>query len=115
MAMLALMVIPVFVIAWMPVVRLRNYVACMREEKIKELRVSEMAARQTLQYDQAKHLSDDMQKLSEASIWPNGFRVGWGSFFFLFALLISTFVPPLIVPLVSGGIGLKVFNKLTAA
>jgi hypothetical protein len=55
-----------------------------------------------------------MEKLTKASIWPNGFKVGWGSFFFLFALLVSTIAPPLIVPLVSGGIGLKILKKITS-
>jgi hypothetical protein len=55
-----------------------------------------------------------MEKLTQASIWPDGFELRWDSFFFLFALLVSTIAPPLIVPLVSGGIGIKILKKITS-
>jgi len=111
---LILMVVPMSVIAWWPIIRLRNYVACVRRQQLKEFRIEEQQARQTQKYDTAKHIAEDMEKLTKASIWPNGFKVGWGSFFFLFALLVSTIAPPLIVPLVSGGIGLKILKKITS-
>jgi hypothetical protein len=111
---LILMIIPMSVIAWWPIVRLRNYVAFVRQKQLRVFRIEEQQARQTQKYDTAKHIADDMEKLTKASIWPNGFKVGWGSFFFLFALLVSTIAPPLIVPLVSGGIGLKILNKITS-
>ncbi len=111
---LILMVVPVAAIAWWPVFRLRNYVSAARETKLREFRIEERQARQSQKYDMAKHLAEDMDKLTKASIWPNGYKIGWGSFFFLFALVVSTFIPPLIVPLVSGGLGLKLFNKITS-
>jgi hypothetical protein len=111
---LILMVIPMSVIAWWPIIRLRNYVASVRQQQLRMFRVEEQQARQTQKYDAAKHIAEDMEKLTKASIWPNGFKVGWGSFFFLFALLLSTVAPPLIVPLVSGGIGLKILKKITS-
>jgi hypothetical protein len=111
---LILMIIPMSVIAWWPVVRLRNYVASVRQKQLRVFRIEEQQARQTQKYDTAKHIAEDMEKLTKASIWPNGFKVGWGSFFFLFALLVSTIAPPLIVPLVSGGIGLKILKKITS-
>jgi len=113
-AILILMVVPLSVIAWWPLIRLRNYVSCVRQEQLRSFRLEEQKARQTQKYDVAGHIASDMDKLTKSSIWPNGFKVGWGSFFFLFALLISTIIPPLIVPLVSGGIGLKLFNKITS-
>jgi hypothetical protein len=56
-----------------------------------------------------------MEKLGKSSIWPNGFKIGWGFFFLLVALELSTFAPPLIVPLVTGGLGLKVLEKIMSA
>jgi hypothetical protein len=111
---LILMIVPMSVIAWWPIVRLRNYVASVRQKQLRAFRIEEQQARQTQKYDTAKHIAEDMEKLTKASIWPNGFKVGWGSFFFLFALLVSTIAPPLIVPLVSGGIGLKILKKITS-
>jgi hypothetical protein len=111
---LILMVVPMAVIAWWPIVRVRNYVSAVRRKELQEFRIEEQRARQTQQYDKAKHIADDMEKLTKSSIWPNGFKVGWGSFFFLFALLVSTIVPPLIVPLVGGGVGLKILKKITS-
>jgi hypothetical protein len=111
---LILMVVPMAVIAWWPIIRLRNYVSGVRRKKLQEFRIEEQQARQTKQYDAAKHTADDMERLAKSSIWPNGFRIGWGSFFFLSALLISTIAPPLIVPLVGGGIGLKILKKITS-
>jgi hypothetical protein len=111
---LILMVVPMAVIAWWPIVRMRNYVSAVRRKQLQEFRIEEQQARQTQQYDKAKHIADDMEKLIKSSIWPNGFKIGWGSFFFLFALLVSTIVPPLIVPLVGGGIGLKILKKITS-
>jgi hypothetical protein len=111
---LILMIVPMSVIAWWPIIRLRNYVASVRQKDLRLFRIEEQQARQTQKYDTAKHIAEDMEKLTKASIWPNGFKVGWGSFFFLFALLVSTVAPPLIVPLVSGGIGLKILKKITS-
>lgn len=109
-----LMVIPMIVIAWWPIYRLRHYLSVVMKKKLKEYRASEAEARKTHRYDEAEHLAKDMEKLKNASIWPNGYKVGWGSFFFLSALLISTFFPPLVVPLVSGGLGLKILMKITS-
>ena len=111
---LILMVVPTAVIAWWPIVRMRNYVSGVRRQKLQEFRIEEQNARQTQQYDKAKHTADDMEKLTKSSIWPNGFKIGWGSFFFLFALLVSTIVPPLIVPLIGGGVGLRILKKITS-
>jgi hypothetical protein len=111
---LILMIVPMSVIAWWPIIRLRNYVSRVRQQQLRMFRIEERRARQTEKYDTAKHIAEDMEKLNKASIWPNGFKVGWGSFFFLFALLVSTVAPPLIVPLVSGGIGLKILKKITS-
>jgi hypothetical protein len=111
---LILMVVPPSVIAWWPIIRLRNYVASKRLKQLRAFRIEEQEARKTEKYDTAKHIAEDMEKLTKSSIWPNGFKIGWGSFFFLFALLVSTVAPPLIVPLVSGGIGLKILKKITS-
>lgn len=109
-----LMVVPMGVIAWWPIVRMRNYVSAVRRNKLQEFRIEEQKARQTKRYDAAQHTADDMEKLAKSSIWPNGFKIGWGSFFFLFALLMSTIAPPLIVPLIGGGLGLKILKKITS-
>jgi hypothetical protein len=111
---LILMIFPMAVIAWWPIVRLRNYIAAVRQKQLRVFRIEEQQARQTQKFDTAKHIAEDMEKLTKASIWPNGFKVGWGSFFFLLALVVSTIAPPLIVPLVSGGIGLKILKKITS-
>jgi hypothetical protein len=62
------MVVPMSGIAWLPIIRLRNYVACVRQKLLGEFRIEEQQARKTQKYDAAKHLADDMDKSAKASI-----------------------------------------------
>jgi hypothetical protein len=112
---LVLMLIPLLALAWWPLIRLRRYLYKLRKRKLAEFRASEELARQSENYAHAEYLAKDMEKLGKSSIWPNGFKIGWGFFFLLVALELSTFAPPLIVPLVTGGLGLKVLEKIMSA
>jgi len=112
---IALSTVPLLVVCWWPLLKLRRFLMRCKRKLIRSYRIIEQNARQQRNYDEAEYTAADMEKLTQSTVWPNGFKVGWGFLFLLVSLFLSTIAPPLVVPLLASGLTIKVVEKLAAA
>jgi len=90
-------------IAWWPIFRLGTFVNDYRERLVRRLRAENQNAVDAGHIEQARLLTEKIQALEQASVWPNGYAVGWAAFAFMIILELSAVFPPLFPLLIFSG------------
>jgi hypothetical protein len=95
-------------IAWWPIVRLGHYIDLYREGLIRQYKTETQKAKDEGELDKAADLDAKINGLAAASVWPNGYAIGWGTFSVLLVLEVAAIFPALLPILIVSGLLLKV-------
>ncbi len=90
-------------VAWWPIVRLGQYIDLYREGLIRQYKTETREARFQGDLAKVRDLDAKIKALAEASIWPNGYTIGWGTFSMLVILEVSAIFPALLPLLIISG------------
>jgi Flp pilus assembly protein TadB len=107
-SLLILGTLPIVVMAWVPLMKLRPYIKNVREQVYRSnLQAWEQAVEGSLQQ---KELKAAWEAARKANIWPNGDFWGWLFLTLMIILAIAAFVPPALGYLLLGGGGILIFR-----
>ena len=106
------MPIPLAAISWWPLIKLRRFVSRRRNQMIDDHRMLSQKAQEAADFATAERLRQQITRLQESCVWPNGFKIGWGFFFLLIGLIAGTIAPPILVLVVVSGLGAKLVQRL---
>lgn len=99
--LLVFILLPIVVIAWVPLIRFRRYLKSVKNNKYEslkeELRIYKAGT------PERKAALDLWDKINKANVWPNGDFVGWSFLVFMFVLAGASWFPPFLGYLLAGG------------
>jgi hypothetical protein len=99
--LLIFLLLPIVVIAWVPLIRFRRYLNSVIDKKYKaleeELRIYKFGT------PERNAALDLWYKINKANVWPNGDFAGWSFLVFMFVLAGASWFPPLLGYLIAGG------------
>jgi hypothetical protein len=113
--------LPVAVISWWPLIKLRGFVDDKRKQLLDEheklynqveARPAEDEGANEEKISKMNRLKEAIDALKKACVWPNGYQMGWGLFFVLVGLGIGAILPPILVILAVTGVAAKAFSLL---
>ncbi len=113
--LLIFILLPIVVIAWVPLIRFRGYLNSVKRDKYEslkeELRIYKHGT------PERKAALDLWGKINKANVWPNGDFAGWSFLVFMFVLAGASWFPPFLGYLLAGGgatLAYKFVARLTA-
>jgi hypothetical protein len=106
--LLIFVLLPIVVIAWVPLIRFRHYLNTVTKNKFEALR--EELNTYKFGTTERKAALDLWYKIKRANIWPNGDFVGWSFLVLMFVLAGAGWFPPFLGYLLAGG-GLALLYK----
>jgi hypothetical protein len=99
--LLIFILLPIVVIAWVPLIRFRKYLRSVKKAKYKSLQ-EELKIYKFGTAERNAAL-DVWNKINTANVWPNGDFAGWSFLVFMFVLAGASWFPPFLAYLLAGG------------
>ena len=107
--LLIFVLLPIVVIAWVPLMRFRRYLNTVKKQKRATLRGELKALK--LGTPERKAALDLWFQINKTNIWPNGDFAGWSFLVLMFVLAGAAWFPPFLGYLLAGG-GLTLLSKI---
>jgi hypothetical protein len=107
--LLIFVLLPIIVMAWVPLTRFRRYLKIVKLRKYEALQVELNTYR--FGTPERKEALDLWYKINTANIWPNGDFAGWSFLVLMFVLAGAAWFPPFLGYLLAGG-GLTLSYRL---
>lgn len=102
--LLAGVLIPLFVIVYFPLLRLRRYIEARRYDEMFTIENDLNSALEQGDQERAKELRRQKRQLERAPIWPNGNVAGWTFLTLTTVFVFVAWVPPIGAYVIVGGI-----------
>lgn len=110
--LLIFVLLPIVVVAWVPLVRFRHYLKAVQRERYRSLRGK--LDGHSEDSPEAKEVLRDWDRVNKANIWPNGDFAGWVFLVGMLVLAIAAWFPPGLGYLIVGGGGALLFKIVSS-
>jgi len=100
---LFVLILPVGIVCWLPLFKLRAYVEKKKNELADEYRHRREQASQEDE-DLAEDYQARISRLDKANVWPNGDAIAWRLLILMLALWLCAILPPALPVMVSAGL-----------
>jgi hypothetical protein len=100
-SLLIFILLPIVVIAWVPLIRFRKYLNSVKKKKYESLR--EELKIYKFGTPERNAALDLWYKINKANVWPNGDFAGWSFLVLMFVLAGASWFPPFLGYLLAGG------------